>query len=415
MRRIGSLCLLLLCLSALPATGVELAWIRLIVGEAEPLVWREAGAWPARPADFPFAPSAVLSFASFEPGDRLSGLELEKKASRWERALEDSGYFSRAAVYVVEIEGEAEVRGVIAEVTLGTSPGFGGGSAYASIRLPLAGGQRSTLSAQAGANRVGLGYRSDTLGDARFVLSSGLSYDNDLLSKGGFVGNRISATAGIGPRLGPLADLLVQARCSLPLDEEAGTSILTAIDGVLECSEYSLFGLSDLDLSASAMVSAYPCSSGLRLMAASRLRQGLGPVGISLVSGLGLSWGALDSRELFPLGSGSLELLGPEGSRSPVADTAVARLEASFQGPRLRLASWLSALLGPFVFAEAGLVGSRADTLFVAEGSSLAGAGGGFRLFLGSPVGLAIDLGYGFDRSLKGGLVFEVRSATRFN
>jgi hypothetical protein len=239
-------------------------------------------------------------------------------------------------------------------------------------------------------------------------MATGLRYDNDLIEKGVFSGNRFSASFGLGPRLGPLGDLLLRGRCLLPLDESDGSGPLFSLDAVLELSALSLFSLRGFDIRFSAVGSAYPGSSALRLLAAYELRLGLGAWSLSCESGLGLSSGELDSRELFDLESGELELRGPEGRDKEVSGAAIVRLELGLEALRWSFASWLSASLGPFAFAEGALAGSTSLA------DALAGAGGGLRLKLGSPIGLTVDFGYAVDQSGQGALVFSTTSRMFF-
>jgi hypothetical protein len=412
MRHSRALCFLCLLLATLPAAALEVAWVRVLADEAEPLLWMPGTPWPGRPAGFSYAPSAVLSYASFFPGDDMSATELESRSRAWERSLEESGRFTRASVYIVEIDGSPDARGAIIEAASGATPCFDGGAAYASMTLPLVGGKRASLAMEAGANRAAVFYRDDAFCDLPIVLATGLRYDNDLLETGLFAGNRLSGSLGLGPRLGPLGDLLLRGRCAFPLDDSAGA--LVSVDVVLELSALSLFDLRGLDFSFSASGSAYPGTSALRFLAGSVLQLALGRWDLSCEAGLGLSAGELDSRELFAMDSGELELRGPEGDDRDVSDAAIIRLEGGLEALRWNFASWLSASLGPFAFAEAALVAPTALLDWASAAETIGGLGGGLRLKLGSPIGLTVDLGYSVDRVGEGSLVFSATSRKFF-
>ena len=248
MRR-SALCLVQLLLSLTALHAASLAWVRILAGDADPVVWTPGARWPARPALFPFAPSAVLSYATVCPGDELADSRLEARASRWERALVISGRFSLARVYVVELEGAGAEggprRGLIVEAEPVDAPCFDGGAAYASVELPLFRGFRESVLVDAGVNRAELAYRDDTLGDAPFVLASSLRYDNDLLQTGCISGNRLSGSLALGPRLSSYGDLLGGCRIEAPLPAPlaGGESDLVAADLTLELIFPELLGL----------------------------------------------------------------------------------------------------------------------------------------------------------------------------
>jgi hypothetical protein len=398
-RSTSALALLILC-SSLPAFCVELVWVRILSGDCDAVVWRPGVAWPSRPDSFPFEPSAVLSFATVAPGDSLPEARLEAKARLWERSLAESGRFSRATVLVTEAADDPDSRGLIVEAEAGAVPVFDGGAAYASMALPLAGGRRATVAMEGGANRASLAYRDEVFRDRPVVLEGRIIYENDLIETGTFVNNRLSAGLGFGPRLGPLGDVLFRVRGKLPLDNGAG--VLLALDAELELTGLSFFGIEGLDGSLESLGSVYPGSTALRLEAESGLRLKLGAWAFACDAGLGLSSGALDSGELFRLDAGNLMLRGPEGWDRRTTGIRFARLDVRVAVLDCRLASWLSATLGPFAFAEA----AKADDY---QGQ-LEGIGGGLTMSFGSPVGVTVDLGYSLDASGEGALVFSASS-----
>ena len=403
---IAIIALALVSATALRAEGrqVELAWIRILAGEAEPAVWRAGEEWPARAADAPFAPSAVLSYSALRPGDTLAETELVAKALSWERSLEASGRFSKAAVFVIELPDYPQKRGVIVEASPLDAPLFGGGSAYASMDLPLFGGRRTSLAMIAGANKDAVEYRDDAFRDLPLVLDSRLEYDNDLIDKDSFVGNRMTGSFGLGPRLGPLCSLVLSARGCVPFDSVQDSSAFIAIDADLEYERPSLFDLKGFDLSLSTTLSAYPGSSALRLEAQSSLTVPLGETNLECEAGAGLSSGALDSTEFFDLHGGPLFLLGPEGYDKEASEVELARLDYGAPILHAPIASWLEMSLGPFAFAEL----ARSNT----DSGLLAGAGGGLRLKLGSPVNLTMDFGYAIDQDNVSGFVLNAAALT---
>jgi hypothetical protein len=403
------LCALALVLASLPALcaaegKVELVWIRLLSGEAEPAVWRAGEAYPERKAESAIAPSALLSYSPLKPGDALSETELAAKAELWERSLAESGRFSKASVFVVESEGDPGKRGVIVEAEPLDSPLFGGGAAYASMALPLLGGRRASLAMAAGANTASLAYRDDAFRELPLVLEASASYDNDLIESGSFSGNRLSGDFGIGPRLGPLCSLVAGIRGCLPFDEVQGSSPYLALDARLEYSRPMLFGLPWLGLAFSSIATDYPLSGALRLAARSRLSAKLGASELSCDSGLGLSTGSLDLRERFDLERGGFALKGPAGSSETARRIGLGRFDWCAPLFSLPLATWLTVSLGPFAFGEIAFVDD--DT------QARAAAGTGLRLMLGAPINLGLDLGYAFDQGGAGGIVFDLSSAS---
>src|SRR5208337_38877 len=172
--------LLFLC-SGLPAPCVEVAWVRILSGDAEPVIWKSGEGWPARPSGFPFAPSAVLSYATISPGDAMTEADLEERARTWERELDESGRFSRSSVMVAELGDGTDSRGIVVEVETGDTPLFGGGEAYVSAALPLLDGRRTTLGVQAGPNLGSIAFRDEVLEDMPLGFDSRLAYAKDLL------------------------------------------------------------------------------------------------------------------------------------------------------------------------------------------------------------------------------------------
>ena len=403
MRR-SALCLVQLLLSLTALHAASLAWVRILAGNADPVLWTPGAAWPARPALFPFAPSAVLSYATVRPGDELADAELEARASRWERALAISGRFSVARVYVVELEGAGADggprRGLIVEAEPVDAPCFDGGAAYASVELPLFRASRESLLVAAGANRAELAYRDDTLGDAPFVLASSLRYDNDLLQTGRVTGNRLSGSLASGARLGSYGDLLGGCRIETPLaaPPEGGEPLLVAADLTLELVFPELLGIRALDADLSTTGSAYPGSTALRLFSRSELWLDRDPFDLKAAASLGLSSGGLDGRDLFSPGVEGLDLMGRDGERNAAREAAALGVDCDLALMRWTFGSWLPATLGPFVAAQGAILDS----------SALASLGAGLRLRLGPPVSLWCDLGWALDREGEGALVFAV-------
>ena len=399
--------LLFLC-SGLPAPCVEVAWVRILSGDAEPVIWKSGEGWPARPSGFPFAPSAVLSYATISPGDAMTEADLEERARTWERELDESGRFSRSSVMVAELGDGTDSRGIVVEVETGATPLFGGGEAYVSAALPLLDGRRTTLGVQAGPNLGSIAFRDEVLEDMPLVFDSSLAYANDLLETGGFSGNRLSCSIGFGPRLGPVSDILVRARAGLPLGDLAGEyAPFVAVEGALELGGFSLAGIEGLDGALIALGDAYPGSSARRLEAESNLRLSLGPATISLTAGAGLSSGSLDPSELFDLRSGNVFLRGPEPYPGPVDEFSLGRVDVDCTALKLTVAPWFPLFLGPFVFCEAAF----SPLVFGGSTPRLSGAAGaGFRLRLGPPVGVTVDIGYAFSDQGVGALVIAVLS-----
>jgi hypothetical protein len=373
--------------------------VRVLAEGVDPVSWKPGAAWPERPADFPFAPSAVLSYATIVPGQAFGDEIISRRARAWERELLDSGRFSLARVYVVELEPDEENRcGIIVEAAPPDAPWFFGGAAYASITLPLLGGRRTILGIEAGANRAGIYYRDDALADRPLVLVSWLRYDNDLIETGAFSNNRAEAGLGLGPRLGNLGDVLARARCLVPL-EEGGGSPLIATDAVIELYLANLMGCEGLCLVASATGSAYPGHSALRLIAEPELSYERGPFNLECSLFYGRSFDSLDPREFFQLGSEGLGLRGPESQGEAEESAKSLRLEGDAAAVRWSFGSWLPASLGPFAFIEAAIADSS---------DPIAAVGGGIRLRLGAPVGLWCDLGYAIGKDGAGCIVFNV-------
>ena len=229
------------------AVGVE--WIRVLSGDGEPATWRRGEPYPARPDGAPLAPEAVLSYSPLRPGDAMGESELAAKAQLWERTLEVSGRFSKATVFVVELESDPSQRGIVVEAQALDAPIFGGGAAYGSMILPLVSGRRTSLSVAAGANKASAEYRDDSLGDLPLVLDGRLSYDNDLLDSLSFSGNRLSGGIGIGPRLSPLCSLIAGIRGGLPLGDDGGSSSYWAVFSDFDYARLWLFGVRGLALS----------------------------------------------------------------------------------------------------------------------------------------------------------------------
>jgi len=383
--------------------AVSVEWIRVLSGEGEPATWRRGEPYPARPDGALFAPEAVLSYSPLRPGDAMDKSELAAKARLWERTLEVSGRFSKATVFVVELESDPSQRGIVVEAQALDVPIFGGGAAYGSMILPLVSGRRTSLSVAAGANKASAEYRDDSLGDLPLVLDGRLSYDNDLLDSLSFSGNRLSGGIGIGPRLSPLCSLIAGIRGGLPLGAAGGSSGYWAIFSDFDYARLWLFGVRGLALSLFAEASDFPSSAALKLESTARLDARLGPIAFTALAACGFSRGGLDERELFDLESGRFALSGPEGAGMKASRFEGARLDCGAQLIHFSLASWLTLSLGPSAFGEA----IRADD----SQELLAAVGGGLRMTLSLPVGLNIDLGYAAAQDGRGGFVFKVEAS----
>jgi hypothetical protein len=273
MRFVAATLALLVAGSGFLAEAAEVAWVRILSGDSPPIAWRRGGLWPARPAGFPFAPSAVLSYATLGPGDSMGEAELRTKVDRWARELEESRRFSHSSVLVAELDGEPGRFGVVVEAEPSYTPLFDGGAAYAQIDLSLFGGRRDSLAFQAGPNLASAAFRDEALGDGPIVLESSLAYANDLLDSGSFSGNRLEAALAMGPRLGPQSDFLLRVRACLSPDGGAAAPLF-AIEPTLELAGLSLLGLRRLDGSLSLRGDAYPGQASLRCDASSDLRFG---------------------------------------------------------------------------------------------------------------------------------------------
>lgn len=393
--------------SCLPAFAVQVAWVRILSGDSDSVTWRQGESWPARPDGFPFAPSAVLSYATLSPGDTMAEAELDERARTWARELDESRRFSRSSVLVAELDDGSDRRGVIVEAETGATPIFDGGPAYASAALPLLDDRRTTLTVEAGPNLGSVAYRDEALRDAALVMDASLGYANDLLETGSFSGNRLSGSIGLGPRIGPVSDVIFRARAGSPIGDDAGGyRPFVALEGALELGGFSLLGIERLDGSLIALGDAYPGSSAHRYEAASSLLYGFGPATLSFAAGAGLSAGALDPSELFDLRSGNVFLRGPEPHPDSVEEFAIGRVDVDYTPFRLPLASWFPLFVGPFAFCEAAFVPIDVVAAPRLEGA----AGAGLRLKLGPPVGVTVDLGYALSDRGVGALVISVFS-----
>jgi len=405
MRRSALAFAVLLIGSSFPAFCVEVAWVRILSGDAESVTWRPGESWPAWPSGFPFAPSAVLSYATVSPGDSMTDAELGERARTWGRALDESRRFPRSSVLVAELGEGSDRRGVIVEAETGATPLFDGGMAYASMTLPLLGGRRAALAVAAGPNLGSVSYRDETLGDGPFVLGAGLSYANDLLETGRFSGNRFSGFLGLGPRLGSFSDVLLRARTGLPL-EAADSGPFLALGAALELGALSLFSIDGLDGSLVAQGDWYAGISGFRYEAGSNLLYGAGPATVSLAAGAGASFGPIEARERFDLRSGEGLLRGPEPYSESVGEFVLGRVDVDYSALKLSLASWFPTFLGPFAFCEAARAPTGADAAPLLSGA----AGAGLRVRLGPPVGVTVDVGYALSDRGVGALVIYMLS-----
>jgi hypothetical protein len=339
----------------------------------------------------------VLSYATISPGDSMTDAELSERARVWGRELEESRRFSRSSVLVAELGEGSDLRGVIVEAEAGAPPLFDGGAAYASMALPFVDGRRATLTLKAGPNLGAASYRDEAAADLPLVLDAGLVYANDLIETGKISGNRLSASIGFGPRLGPLSDLLLRAR--------AGTRF-AALEAALELGGFSLLGIEGLDGTLIALGDSYPSPPAERLEALADLRFGLGRATASLAAAAGRSSAAVDSSERFDLRSGDAYLRGPELGPGSVAAFALGRADVDCSVMNIRLASWLPLSFGPFAFCEAVLVPPEAGAVRLLAGA----AGFGLRLKLGPPVGVTADVGYALSDRGRGALVITVFS-----
>ena len=409
---VGLSCLLILC-SCAPAFCVRVSWIRVLSGEAEPVAWKEGQPWPERPDGFPFSPSSVLSYATLHPGEVLTWDEVRLKASSWARELEESRRFSRSSVLVTALGGEPERCGVIVEAETGAVPLFDGGPDYGSIALPLLGDRRATLAFAAGANVGRIAYRDEAIGGKPWVLDSNASYSNDLLDSGDFSGNRLSGSIGVGPRLGPLSDILLRARAGAPLgDGSEDSKAFSALEVALELGGFSLLKVDKLDASLISLGDAYLGTSVFKLEVVSNLRYEFGPATLSLAAAAGSVSDHIDPGELFELRHGEPYLRGPESFPYSTSRFALSRIDADCKILGFPVLPWLRLSLGPFAFCEAvaAPIDAQPFRLLGASAPMEGAAGAGLRLRLGAPVGITMDIGYAMSDRGEEALVFDVFS-----
>jgi hypothetical protein len=413
MRRLAGLSCLLILGSCMPAFCVRVSWIRVLSGDADPVAWKEGQPWPERPDGFPFSPSTVLSYATLHPGEVLPLDDVRQKARAWARELEESRRFSRSSVLVTALGENPDRCGVIVEAETGAVPLFDGGPDYGSMALPLLGGRRATLAFAAGANVDSVAYRDEALGGKPWVLDSRASYSNDLLDSGDFSGNRLVGSMGVGPRLGPLSDILFRARADAPLDAGSEDSkAFSALEVALELGGFSLLKVDKLDASLIALGDVYLGASALKLEVVSNLQYEFGPATLSLAAAAGSVSDHVDPGELFELRFGEPYLRGPESFPYSTSRFALSRIDVDCKLLGFPVLPWLRLSLGPFAFCEA--VAAPSDTASfrpLNAGIPLEGAAGaGLRLRLGAPVGITMDIGYAMSDRGEGTLVFDVFS-----
>jgi hypothetical protein len=407
--RISALMVLLIGLSRDPAFAAEIAWMRLLLPDSAPLTWRVGQAAPARPEGFPLEPSAVFSYTALRPGLNLDDPELDVRARRFQRTLEECGRFTRAAVYVVQAGPEGESRGVVAEVEPRGVPGFSGGAVYAGLELPLVGGRRAALNINAGANQNGVSYRDDALFGLPAVFDASLMYANNLMESEPLSIHRLEARIGAGPRLGPLGSLTAGTRAVLYTRNGAPETPLLALDAAFSGTLLGI-GRPILDSSWKASASYYPQSGAVKASALGSFRaksapgSGPGTIGITLTGGAGWSSGGLEDCELFDLGQGALAIRGPDGEAARAERFVLGGAEADFQAIRVVSSGILRIDAGPFAFAEA----ARTESL--GSRAVLFGAGGGIRLYFNPPVSVRMDLGFAAGLDGSGAFLFSVTS-----
>ncbi len=119
---------------------VTISKIRIIIEENR-YIWDYKESIPEK-TEGKTAPSTVISFLSFAPGDSLTTARLEKKVKHTETRLMNSGYFYNARVIIIPPRKKPESRTILIKIKEGFPYRFGGGIAYGMFGMENLWGKR---------------------------------------------------------------------------------------------------------------------------------------------------------------------------------------------------------------------------------------------------------------------------------
>ncbi len=149
---------------------VYISKIRIVI-EEKSYLWDDKEKIPEKEGGIT-APSTVISFISFGPGDRLTVPKLEKKVKLAERRLLLSGYFFKAQVIIVPPRKKPESRTILIKVKEGFLYRFGGGNAFAMFGKENLWGKRKQFELFLGYNLAGGSFVDENFLSRNLVLGT---------------------------------------------------------------------------------------------------------------------------------------------------------------------------------------------------------------------------------------------------
>jgi hypothetical protein len=401
---------------------VTVITVRMIVGELR-YDWTSGSTVPPRAVTGITAPQTIASLLGISPSDSMSAAELEGRRASAQERLAASGFFYSAEVFVTPRAGAPDGRLVTVRLEEGFLWRFGGGPYFASVGQDNVAGLRKSWSITAGYNLAGLAWEDDSLDGGPFSYRVDAFYSNAIGT--GFldyhdIDSDLAAGFSISPDILVFVDSRLSYRWLLPDSSHALGEYPDPTGGLQWVPR---IGLAAQSLSR---------SRALRFMAYSENTAG---ISLSIDGGAyatfeGSGWTRLSSPDdcgpfaaarlsyggLLPVKGGlpayGLFDLAGKADRSVrsgyapmdlfVSGFALASTEIGFVLPPLRMFSFLSLALAPFLFADAAV----AQTLPGAELRDLEAFGIGLKISFDNPVFAFFSLSYGWNPWGSGRLVF---------
>lgn len=391
---------------------VTISKIRILIEENK-YIWENRKSIPEK-TEGKTAPSTVISFLSFAPGDTLTTDKLEKEVKLAEIRLMNSGYFYNARVIIIPPRKKPESRTILIKIKEGFPYRFGGGNAYGMFGMENLWGKRKRFNVAAGYNLAGGTFVDENFLNRNLILGSSLFYSNQGFESSKLTDyNRLDAKVLAGIR--PHPDLLIG------LDFGGRLFSYTEIFGDMTdqflgdrdrrdilISPYIEYKISGIHLEAGSGICRAQqgdITASMFLKAAGKYELFRGHSINLQVSG-GSAVSALPYPDKFDLyATEDLSIRSDQEILELLADQFfLTNFEYRFHLLKFFVPPFLNIVLGGFLYSDLGWTSEYGEDLFEKDLKDAYGAG--IRLLFDNPVFAYFSFSYGINRYGKGRFIF---------
>lgn len=381
--------------------------------EDELYIWEERHKIPEKEKGGKTAPSTVVSFLDFAPGDKITPEKLEKKTQIATRRLMNSGYFFDAQVIVIPPRLKPEYRTVLIKIVEGFLWRFGDEDGFGFGKANLWGRKKSFL-IYAGYNLAGGKYIDENFMGKSVLLGGSLYYRKRATSVADYHQGQLNLMTGYF--FNPVLLMGVNLNSKFTRFTEHSSDVTEAYLG----------GLKRTDLILSPYLN-YEVQSSSAIMSLRGKIDAFLPVEsdsflLSYLSVIAGRWHFLPKHSLFKGHSLNIQLSTGGASDSlpylerfdiygtpdmciraeyPLMDLLVDRfilINSEYRFPLLKFVIppfFLTRIMG-FIYADTGLTGNEEDEKYFPR--SYEGYGAGLRILFENPVFTYFSLSYGANR-----------------